>query len=96
MPLNPLVILFLPDSARVDRFRELRLRLQLAGLVGWLGSVSSLSRERVFGRRVQRLELEKRPLGDHRWSPWTQSDGNRADRLEKKEGDGGRGEETGG
>ena len=91
MPLNPLVILF---SARVDRFRELRLRLQLAGLVGWLGSVSSLSRERVFGRGVQRVE--KRPLGDHRWSPWTQSDGNRADRLEKKEGDGGRGEETGG
>ena len=38
----------------------------------------------------------RRPLGDHRWSPWTQSDGNRADRLEKKEGDGGRGEETGG
>ena len=23
MPLNPLVILFLPDSAQVDRFREL-------------------------------------------------------------------------
>ena len=92
MPLNPL---FLPDSALVDRFRELRLRLQLAGLVGWLGSVSSLSRERVFGRGVQRAE--KRPLGDHRWSPWTQSDGNRADRLEKKEGDRGRvGEETGG